>query len=76
VSWFLHLGVPRAHKPAAEHGWVQRFSKDFRGQAVKTVFPAELVDPEDPEGPTLRDNMLPEVGPARYRSPRHRMLCN
>ena len=32
-----------------------RFSKDFRGQTVKTILPEALLHPEDPEGPVLAD---------------------
>ena len=39
---------------------VTRFSKDFRGQPMKSVFPKSLLDPEDPEGPLLRGGVMPE----------------
>lgn len=38
---------------AAEEERVVRFGKDWRGQPVKSIFPERLLDPEDPESPTL-----------------------
>lgn len=39
---------------------VVRFGKDFRNQITKTILPANLVHPEDPEGPLLADGTAPE----------------
>lgn len=41
-----------------EEGLVARFSKDFKGQPIKSVFPERLLDPEDPEGPLLKGGVM------------------
>jgi palmitoyltransferase ZDHHC9/14/18 len=55
---------------------VARFSKDFRGQPIKSVFPERLLDPEDPEGPLLQEeeggDFLEEGG----RTVRYCTTCN
>ena len=37
---------------------VTRFSKDYKGQPIKSVFPEGLLDPEDPEGPLLKGGIM------------------
>ena len=39
---------------------VTRFSKDYKGQPIKSTFPERLLDPEDPEGPLLKGGVTPE----------------
>ena len=51
-----------------------RFSKDFRGQTVKTILPEALLHPEDPEGPVLADGSAPEFSAACW-TVRHCKTC-
>ena len=62
VRWYLSQNRPVVDVRFSEGGreLVKRFAKDFRGQTIKTIIPAELIDPENPENPALTTGAIPE----------------
>ena len=78
VAWYLAQRRPVALGARfADADGVRRavrFSKDFRGQTVKTILPEALLHPEDPEGPVLADGSAPEFSAACW-TVRHCKTC-
>ena len=61
VRWYLSQNRPVVDVRFSEGGreLVKRFAKDFRGQTIKTIIPAERIDPENPENPALTTGAIP-----------------
>ena len=75
VRWYLSQNRPVVDVRFSEGGreLVKRFAKDFRGQTIKTIIPAERIDPENPENPALTTGAIPNspstAGPTATASP-------